>query len=183
MLKQPTFTDLQPQEVVTLYLRRHWYIILKNIILFIILSTLPLILRWFLADSFVTWLAEEWGAAVIVLGTSFYYLYIWLFLFFRWTDYYLDVWTVTNKRIINREQIGLFSRVVSELGLDRVQDVTAEVKGFLPTFLHYGNVYIQSAGAQERFNFEEIPHPYEVAKKIIQLSKEAKNNLSSPPTA
>ena len=97
MLKQIGPTQLQPQEVITLYLRRHWFIILKSVILFLILALIPLVPFWLFAEIIGFWLQAELGAPLIVLATSFYYLYIWLFLFFRWTDYYLDVWTVTNK--------------------------------------------------------------------------------------
>ena len=182
MLKQIGLTNLQPQEVITLYLRQHWFMILKSIILFIFLALIPIILWAIFSDNFKDWLATDLGSALLVLGLSFYYLYIWLFLLFSWTNYYLDLWTVTNRRIINREQNGLFDRVVSELSLDRVQDVTAEIKGFLPTFLNYGNVYVQSAGKEERFIFEQIPQPYEVAKKIIQLSKTVKEATPTNPS-
>ena len=87
---------------------------------------------------------------------------------------HLDVWTVTTDRVINREQNGLFNRVVSEMDLYRIQDVTAEQKGFFPTILHYGNVYIQSAGVKERFIFEQVPSPYRVAKIIQKLDERAK---------
>jgi uncharacterized membrane protein YdbT with pleckstrin-like domain len=186
MLTQLTITSLRPQEGVALYLRRHWFIIFKNIILFFILAILPLSFFLIFSASIAGWLETDLSAALIILSVSFYYLYLCLFLLFRWTDYYLDVWVVTNKRIVNREQNGLFNRVISEQELDRVQDVTGEEKGLLQTFLHFGNVYIQTAGTQERFLFEEVPHPFEVAKKIIQLTKEVKrqdqNTFITPPT-
>lgn len=179
MLNQYTITKLRPQENLVLYLRRHPFIIFKNLVAFIIMAIIPVILYPFFSDSVTLWLTTDATAALLILGLSFYYLYIWLFLFFRWTDYYLDVWVVTNKRIVNREQNGLFNRVISEQELDRVQDVTGEEKGMLQTFLHYGNVYIQTAGTQERFVFEEVPHPFEIAKKIIQLTKEVKHQSQS----
>jgi len=97
-------------------------------------------------------------------------------LFTAWTETYLDVWTVTTDRIINREQNALFNRVVSELDLKRVQDVTAEQKGFFPTIFYYGDVFIQSAGVKERFVFEQIPQPYKIAKIIQRLDERAKKN-------
>ncbi|MFA6428541.1 MAG: PH domain-containing protein [Candidatus Buchananbacteria bacterium] len=179
MLKQIGLSILQPQEAVAIYLRQHWFVILKSVALFLISALIPILLLFFFSQNLTVWLTKEISTAILILSLSFYYLYIWLFLFFRWTDYYLDLYTVTNKRIVNREQAGLFSRIISEVSLNRVQDVTAQVTGFFATFLNYGNVYIQTAGEKERFIFTNIPEPYEVAKKIIQLSKEAKGLTKS----
>lgn len=94
-----------------------------------------------------------------ILFISTFYLFIWLFGLTTFLDYFLDVWIVTDRRIIDIEQKALFSRTTAELELRRVQDVTAEVEGFAATFLDYGNVYIQTAAEKERFIFKQIPHP------------------------
>ncbi|MBI5766041.1 PH domain-containing protein [Candidatus Falkowbacteria bacterium] len=104
-----------------------------------------------------------------------------VFAFTFWTTTYLDVWTITTERIINREQNGLFNRVVSELDLYRVQDVTAEQKGFFATIFHYGDVYIQSAGEKERFVFKQIANPYSIAKMVQRLDEKAKINHANEP--
>ncbi len=108
---------------------------------------------------------------LIVLGGSAFFLFVWLFLFQNFMDYYLDVWIVTNKRILNIEQTGLFIRTVSELHLYRVQDVTSTVKGVAETLLDYGDVEIQTAGEKTRFVFEQIPHPTIISKSILDLSE------------
>ena len=102
-----------------------------------------------------------------------------LFCLTLWTDIYLDVWTITNYRIINREQNGLFNRVVSKLELSKVQDVTVEQKGMVTTFLNYGDVFIQTAGEKERFVFEQVGSPFQIAKTILRLIDE--NNKANKP--
>jgi len=97
---------------------------------------------------------------------------IWIIFFLLWVDYYLDVWIVTNLRIVNIEQKGLFSRTVSELELSRIQDVTTEVLGMIPTFLNYGDVFIQTAAEQERFLFRQVPDPYGIKDQIMKLQKQ-----------
>jgi hypothetical protein len=97
----------------------------------------------------------------------------WLILFVVWIDYYLDVWIVTTKRIVNIEQVGLFNRQISELEHSKIQDVTSEVKGFLPTFFQYGYVYVQTAAEKARFTFKQIPDPVWVRNIIMQLQKYA----------
>ena len=100
-------------------------------------------------------------------------MFVWVYFFIGWVDYYLDAWIVTNDRIINIEQNGLFNRVISEQRLYRVQDVTAEVGGIIKTFFNFGTVFIQTAGEVGRFNFEEIPEPYLVKKIILELHEKA----------
>jgi uncharacterized membrane protein YdbT with pleckstrin-like domain len=92
----------------------------------------------------------------------------------QFTDYYLDTWIVTNERIINIEQKGLFSRIVSELHLNQVQDVTSETHGIVATFLSYGDVHIQTAGARERFNFKQIDNPEKIKQIITKLVQDDK---------
>jgi len=106
---------------------------------------------------------------LIILSASAYYLFIWLFFFFSFIDYYLDVWFITNERIIDIQQKGFFSRTISEQRLYRVQDVTSEVHGAVATIFKYGDVYAQTAGSKQRFFFHEIPHPEEVRNIIIKL--------------
>jgi hypothetical protein len=48
------------------------------------------------------------------------------------------------------------------------------MKGFFPTMLSYGYVYIQTAGEVQRFVFEEIPQPQNAAKKIMMIVEEYK---------
>jgi hypothetical protein len=45
---------------------------------------------------------------LIGLSVSAYYLFAWLFFFFSFIDYYLDVWIITSERIIDIQQNGFF---------------------------------------------------------------------------
>lgn len=106
--------------------------------------------------------------ALILLGGA-YALSVWLFAFVRFVDYHLDSWIVTDDRVLNIEQHGLFSRTVAELDLSRIQDVTSEVHGIIPSIFGFGDVHVQTAGEKERFIFEQIPRPHEVRMKILEL--------------
>ncbi len=109
--------------------------------------------------------------ALFVMGASLFFLFGLLFLFQYFLDYWCDIFIVTDKRILDIEQKGLFSRTVSELRLYRTQDVTTEVKGILHSLFDYGDVFIQTAGEKQRFIFEDVPHPTQVGKLILELSE------------
>ncbi len=164
----------QKNEKVILLLRRHWFIFFLSFLLFFFSVTLPVLFLIFL--SYLQFNIEGMLAdALILLLLSAYYLSVWLFFFSSFVDYHLDVWIVTNQRILNIEQKALFSRVISELKLEKIQDITSEVHGIIPTFLDYGNVHIQTAGSTNRFIFKQIPQPAKTRKKIITLLKQNKH--------
>ncbi len=171
-----SFPGQEPGEKTIMILRRHPWIVIKIISVYAFLALLPILFRYILIN-YTDLAYSENLMAVLNLLLSLYYIFI-ITLFFRsWLDYYLDIWIITSERIINIEQKGLFSRQVSAQRLHRIQDVTAEVKGILPTFLHYGDVYIQTAASQPRFIFKKIANPYEVAKKLTLLVNWKKENV------
>jgi len=168
MYTMTSFPNQQPDEKIFIFLRRHWIALFKLVFIFIILIVFVLAL-----DIFSYYLTNVWqsdiGYPLMILANSAYFLFVMLFSFASFVDYYLDVWIVTNKRIINIEQKGLFARIVSEKELARMQDVTSEVKGFVQTFLHYGDVFIQTAGEKERFIFRQVPNAADVSQKISNI--------------
>ncbi len=162
------FPGQEKDEEIIFVLRRHWWILFKLLFTYFVLLILPLLFGFFISNY--TDLKESYTANVILgLISSFYYLVVLTFFFRGWLDYYLDIWVITSERIVNIEQKGLFAREISAFRLYRVQDVTAEVEGILPTFFHYGNVHVQTAGVSQKFIFKQVPNPYNVTKNIIRL--------------
>jgi uncharacterized membrane protein YdbT with pleckstrin-like domain len=98
-------------------------------------------------------------------------MFIWITFFLIWIDYYFDVWIITDRRVVNIEQKGLFNRQVSELELLRIQDITTEVTGVIPTILNYGDVFIQTAGENPRFIFRQVSDPYGIKDTLMNLQK------------
>ncbi len=169
------FPEQKKGERAILILRRHWLVFVKTILLFILAASVPVIFYNMANNLWPGIFTGNIIKGVAILFISSYYLGIWLFFFAHFVDYYLDVWIVTNKRIINTEQHGLFSRVVSEHKLEKIQDVTSEVHGIIPTFFDYGKVHIQTAGANQRVAFKEVRRPHKLRKIILSLVKQEKH--------
>jgi membrane protein YdbS with pleckstrin-like domain len=174
MLSRYRLPNQEEGEKIIKIIRRDIFILIKKIFLFSLLSILPLIFLFLMVQNDLEILNGQVAWPLMILGISAYYLSMWLLFFFAFVDYYLDTWIVTNMRIISIEQKGLFSRVISEQKIYRVQDVTSETNGILPTIFAYGSVYIQTAGEQERFHFEEVPNPDAIRDLIIKLAEENK---------
>ena len=161
-----TFPSQKSYEKIELFLRRHWLVLF-----FIYFGFGALILFGFLgfysANKFFILEGNSFNLALFLL--NFYILLVWYFLFKALTDFYLDTWIVTDHRILEIHQLGLFKRDISELRLSKIQDVNVKVEGILPTFFNYGEVVIQTAGVIPEFKFEQVPNPQQIKDRILQL--------------
>ncbi len=165
------FKGQKPGETILMVIHRHWFNILSKF--FILFILLVLLFFSFFSNFFIpTALLSDSSANLISFFQNSFFIFIWLFFFITWIDYYFDVWIVTNERIVNINQKGLFSREVSELEMEKIQDITVEVLGIIPTFFNYGNLYIQTAGETERFIFARVPNPYAIKDLIMNLQKD-----------
>lgn len=172
MLSKYHLPSQLPGEKVLKVIRRDLFIITKRVLGFGALIVLPLVFYASIWANGPVRFTGNTAGVVIILGASAYYLFLWLLFFFSFIDYYLDVWIITSERIIDIQQKGFFSRVIAEQKLSRIQDVTSEVHGVVPTMLNYGDVHVQTAGAVQRFVFHQIPRPNEVRDMINKLAEE-----------
>ncbi|KKU12913.1 MAG: hypothetical protein UX20_C0037G0002 [Candidatus Magasanikbacteria bacterium GW2011_GWC2_45_8] len=112
-----------------------------------------------------------WGVLLLLLG-SIYALTVWLFFYTSLINYFLDLWIITNDRIVSIDQRGLFSRTMSELDLYRIQDVTSESHGLFATIFYYGKLTAQTAAAKDFFIFDNVQNPHHMREEIIRLADE-----------
>lgn len=165
----------QPEEKVSVFLRRHWIELLKIFFFTGLMLLVPVAIGVILKLFSIDLLSNPfWGPASILVLAS-YILIVYSITLTEFTDYWLDVWIVTTERVLNAEQHGLFNRLVSEVHLEQIQDITSETKGFLETFLTYGDVYVQTAGERERFRFKNVDNPDDVKISISELVTTCKN--------
>ncbi len=159
-------------EKIEFFLRRHPITFVPILFLFIILILVPVVIYFLINNLFPQLLTGEIAYPILVLFASLYCLSIYLFFYAQFIDFYLDLWIVTNDRIVDIEQHGLFSRTTSELDLYRIQDVTVNVNGFFPTIFKFGNVTVKTASSNSDIIFKNIPNPNQVRQGLIQLSEE-----------
>ena len=170
MFDEIKFPGQRENEKIILFLRRHWFIFLMRILL-IVISIIALVVIYVFFNAVNSNFRESAYYNLLLFGESLATLFIWNFFFILWLDYYLDAWIVTDERIINIEQRGFFTRKISELKLTKIQDVTSEIIGVIPTLFNYGNIYVQTAGEKEHFTFFQIPNPNYVKNVIVDLQE------------
>ncbi len=180
-MKLRNLPNSRPGERVEIFLRRHWIDVLRIFFITGFLLFIPALVIGSLVFVDAPILSHELLSPLLLSVLSAYLLIVLIVTFTEITDYWLDVWIVTNERIISSEQHGLFHRVVSEVYLHQIQDVTSEQKGFLGTFLTFGNVYAQTAAERERFTFKNIDNPDPVKIRISDLITECKTQHHHAP--
>jgi uncharacterized membrane protein YdbT with pleckstrin-like domain len=164
------FQGQRENEELLRIIHRHWFNIFLQYV-GIGCTTLLLIVVFSLLPQMAQLSSDALQPAFLAFLLNTFLLFIWLYAFLVWVDYYFDVWIITSQRIVNIEQKGLFNREVSELQFSRIQDVTSVVDGFIPTILNFGDVYVQTAAEEERFVFRQIPDPYTIKDMVMQLSR------------
>lgn len=117
------------------------------------------------------------SAQIFVAIIGAYTLFVMGFFLVAWISFYYDVIIITDFRVVEINQEALFFRKISEANLADVEDVNAEIKGVLPTFFHYGTVFIQTAGTAENFEFQFLPKPYKIAKLVSDLHHQSIEEL------
>src|SRR3990167_5719252 len=154
-----------PADEHTLFtVRKHWFVLVEHILAIFLFGVIGFALLLVIASFFV----GENNLIVIEYSILFLggFVIMWTMLFIIWLNYYLDAWVLTEKRIFDIEQFSLFSRGVSEARLDRIQDISVEMKGLIRTFLDFGSIRIQTAGEKKEFIICYVPHPEKVREHI-----------------
>lgn len=161
--------NLEPGETVIFEARKHWFVFLLSSAVLVLGALAPLILFIIFSSFFAADPANLSGraSALLVFFYLIWLLVFWVLFFIKWTNYFLDVWFITEKRIIDVDQKGLFHREVSNLRFDKIQDVTIEVRGIIPTFLNFGDLKVQTAAEDSSSFFMKNANRPEEVRKII----------------
>ncbi len=168
LIKQKTY------ERIVFFLHRHLVTFIPVIIIFVFLASAPIAVGYFLRGFFMPWWENPLYQPLLILFASLYFLSILMFFYSYFVTFYLDVWVITNDRLVDNRQVSLFSRTIAEVDLYQIQDATSEVKGFWASIFNYGNIYLQTAGPVPRFVLFNVPDPNHLREKILDLSAEDK---------
>jgi uncharacterized membrane protein YdbT with pleckstrin-like domain len=138
--------------------RKSTITLIPSVIFFILLFLLPIFLSPILSRALNLQAHTEMSMVYTIFFIS-WYVFCFAYLFHAFVLWYFNVYLVTNKKILDVDFEGLLYTNVSEASLDRIEDVTSQVKGLVNTLLHIGNVYIQTAGESAQFDFLMVEDP------------------------
>ena len=159
-----TFEGQKPKEKVVDFGRKHPLVMGKMGL--IILAVALVIFGFFLKLGF----SSVTSYITIVAGT------IGVIYFLRcWFIYSHSIYIISTDRVISMDQRGFFSRRVSESTLDKIVNVTQDVRGFVRTIFNFGDIVIQtscSGNENSIIKLVDVPNPNEIQKKITHTASE-----------
>ncbi|MCX6029155.1 MAG: cyclic nucleotide-binding domain-containing protein [Chloroflexi bacterium] len=147
--------------------RKHWLSLVER-------AGLPFLMTAFLIVAAFLLIAGETDVAGFHRGAFFVpWLFAMIFaagwLWWQVTDYYNDLYILTDDKIIDIEAkpLGLFMKR-REGNLERVQTVDFKQVGLAAYIFNYGNVIIRTAAADEGYDFVMVPNPKLVQATVFQ---------------
>lgn len=94
-----------------------------------------------------------------------------LLVFFpSWIGWYFSVFIVTDQRLIQITQKGLFHRSVIDMKLSQIQMVNYEISGLQETLLGFGTIMMQTFVGD--LVIHDIHHPAQIQKKFLETLRE-----------
>ena len=155
--------ELEDGEELTKVVRKHWFIITMELIGIGFLAILPLFVLFgfaFIPENDILPDGLTPYSLLISFSLLLWFVITIMMAAMAWTHYYLDLWIITDRRIIVVEQLGFFNRKVSSFRIERLQDIKVSVNGIIATFLNFGTIRAQTASAAEsNFKNTGLPDP------------------------
>lgn len=166
--KQKHFPDQLDGEELLFVFRKHPIVMRKGLVfglLALLLGTVP--------SLFKPEYSYLFGglAAGFILG-----LIIFIPSYISW---YFSVYIITDQRLLQITQKGLWTKSVVDIGLNQVQMVNYEVAGFNQTVLGFGTIMMQTFVGD--LVIHEVHHPEKIQQKILKVLRDKGIVASSPP--
>ena len=169
---------MQPGEQVIFELKRHPIgIIITYVMTALVLFAMAIIVLA-VGPGLATGSADQiraWG----IVGLFIFVVLALIFNLIATVIYWGNRWILTDDSITQITQTSLFHKETSSLGLESLEDVTAEKRGILPHIFNYGILKAETAGHRSKFVFLFAPDPNSYAQKILDAHE--KENLENKP--
>jgi hypothetical protein len=162
------FTEQYDDEEMLMLFRKHPVVMRKAIVvgsLLLLLGVLPALIK----PTFEIFFGG--------LGVGF--LLFSVVMFYSWIGWNFSVYIVTDQRLIQIKQKGLWRRSMVDVGLDKIQSISYEIKGLQETLLGFGTIVIQTYVGE--LVIHEVHHPKKIQKQMSHILRELGLHLSGPP--
>jgi hypothetical protein len=162
------FTNMLEEEILLLFLRRHFITNIPWIIKAIALALIPIVFEFLSSFGFYSsnFVAPE-GKLVIYF---FYYFFILSgYIFVNYMTWFYNISLVTSVRIVDIEFSQIVFENVAATKLSQLEDVKYSQIGFARSIFDYGDVFAETAGTASNFEFNAVPHPENVIRIINSL--------------
>ena len=174
--------QLEEDEKLLKVVRKHWFIPFVELFGVAIMALVPIGLTIGISIAHgQEWIDWSWTdyAALTLFASALWWVICSMMAAMIWTHYYLDLWVITDRRLIVIEQLGFFNRKTSNFRLERLQDVKVRVSGIIATLLNFGTVRAQTASAADSsFKMTGLPDPRGLQATVQQAMDARINRLN-----
>lgn len=170
------FSGQEEAETIVLLLRAHIITNVPWILGVIGLILVPIIIFPFLFSLSVL---PPIGVGAGVFVTLLWYAGVFTYAFVNFLYWYFNIYLVTTERVVDVDWYSLVNQKVSSTGISHIEDVSATRGGVLSSIFDYGNIFIQTAGTEENFEFISVPHPQLIVKKLEGLMQKEEGELEA----
>ena len=150
---------LKDDERIRTITRRHVITLFPGLGLALLFIVIPFFLLFPLFSWGMPGVILFFASLMLGLGIAFRVLLVW--------D--SDVLIVTSLRLVDVDQRGLFTRIVTEAPLSTIQDVSWSKRGIIETVFGLGTVRVQTAAATASLEAQRIPRPQVIHELINEL--------------
>lgn len=163
------FQNQEEKEEILVFLRRHFITNVPWIFMTIIFALVPFLILPFI-QSF-GFLQIDIPAATILVFIIFYYLIVIGYVLLNFISWFYNISIVTTFEVVDIDYSNVTYKDIATTNLREIQDVDYIQKGFFSTIFDYGDVFIQTAGANPNIEFLRIPHPAKVNDIIMDQKR------------
>ncbi len=161
-MKQLEKLGLRPGEAVRAVVRRHWIHSLRAVTVAVLICFVALFFMYALVSR------GPIGASIfaaLLISAALYGSR-------EWISWYRTIVVLTTERVIDVDQRGFFSRLVSEAPLDRIQDVSYGTHGILQTAFGVGSITIKTAQNALTLGITWVKEPERISTVLQDLIRE-----------
>ncbi len=180
-IPQSVFPTQRDDEKVFVITRRHLIsFVVQGFILFLLILV-PIVFLFLSYSQTISVLASFPVVVddMIILILAIYYLALITLFMIYFMNYYHSILVVTNRRIYQVFQRGLFSRDLHEFALEEIEEATFKSRGIIGLIFNFGDLSIHFRNQEENYEIHGIPGVNVVAFVVSSLIDVTEEHTSS----
>jgi hypothetical protein len=139
--KQFHFRGQMEKEEVINFFRRHWLVILPQLIPFSLFTVALVVFAFYIPQFELPSLTEPFFQLLVIIGLLCTIIFVHRF-FLKMIEYFMKTVIITNYRVVDVNQTAFLHDDKQSIVMKRMQDIQKQQNGIISSLLNYGNIVI-----------------------------------------